>query len=374
MKSKGVQSISIPVAEPELGEEELRNVVQAVKSGWISSKGEFIRRFEEGFARYCGARYGVATSSGTTALHLALTALGIGPGDEVLVPSLTFVATANAVVYTGARPVFIDSHPDYWCMDPDKLEEQITSRTKAIIPVHLYGHPCNMDAVVEIAERHNLYLVEDAAEAHGAEYKRRKVGSFGYIACFSFYGNKIITTGEGGMCLTSDEGLYRKMLVLRDHGATPGRQYWHERIGFNYRMTNLQAAVGVAQLEKLDDFVQRKRRLAGWYNSLLGETEGIRLPVEMRWARNVYWIYSFLVTDGFPLSRDELMARLAEEGIETRPLFWAVHLLPPYRDGRSLPQAERLCQSGISLPSAVTMTQEQVEHVAALIQREACRR
>lgn len=369
MNTAEVKGTGIPVAEPELGEEELANVVQAVKSGWVSSQGKFVRTFEEGFARYAGAKHGIATSNGTVALHLALTALGIGAGDEVLVPSLTFIATANAVVYTGARPVFIDSHPDYWCMDPDKLEEKITSRTRGIIPVHLYGHPCDIDPIMDVARRHDLWVVEDAAEAHGAAYKGRKVGSFGVIACFSFYGNKIITTGEGGMCLTSDDGLYRKMLILRDHGATPGRRYWHDRIGFNYRMTNVQAAIGVAQLAKLERFVERKRKLAQEYGSLLEGLPGIQLPIEMPWAKSVYWMYSLLLDNGFALSAEQLPERLAAEGIETSPLFTPVHLLPPYRDGTSLRQAEQLWRRGVSLPSSVCLTREQVEYIAAAVRR-----
>ena len=242
----------IPIAEPLLEEEELNNVMEAVKSGWISSKGKFIPEFEENFARYCGVKHSVATSNGTVALHLALATLGIKEGDEVIVPTLTFIATANAVRYTGAKPVFVDSNPDYWCIDPEKIEGAITPKTRAIIPVHLYGHPCDMEAIMAVAKKHDLYVIEDAAEAHGAEHKGRKVGSFGDIACFSFYGNKIITTGEGGMCLTDDEILAERMRILRDHGMNPGKRYWHDIVGFNYRMTNMQAAIGVAQLEKID--------------------------------------------------------------------------------------------------------------------------
>jgi perosamine synthetase len=362
-----VRDMRIPVAEPDLGEEELANVVQAVKSGWVSSQGVFVREFEEGFARYCGAKHGVATANGTVALHLALTALGVGAGDEVLVPSLTFIATANAVTYTGARPVFVDSHADYWCMDPGRLEEKITPRTRGIIPVHLYGHPCDMDPIMDVARRHDLWVVEDAAEAHGAEYKGRKVGSLGAIACFSFYGNKIVTTGEGGACLTSDDRLHREMVILRDHGTTPGRRYWHDRIGFNYRMTNLQAAVGVAQLARLDEFVRRKRELARQYSALLEGVPGIRLPLEMPWAKSACWMYSLLLDDDFPLTAEELSRRLAAEWIETSPFFTPVHLLPPYRDGTGLPQAERLWRGGITLPSAVSLTEEQVAYVVAAI-------
>jgi len=357
----------IPIAEPSIGEEELTNVVEAVRSGWISSKGKFIQEFEEKFAHYCGVKYGVATSNGTTALHLALTALGIGAGDEVIVPTLTFVATANTVRYTGAKPRFVDSHPDYWCIDPEKIEEVITSKTKALIPVHLYGHPCDMKPIMAIASRHSLYVIEDAAEAHGAEYKGRKVGSFGDIACFSFYGNKILTTGEGGMCLTNEERLAEKMRILRDHGMSPQRRYWHDIIGFNYRMTNMQAAVGVAQSSKLDEFVKRKRQIAELYNSLLADAKGVSLPPEMPWAKNVYWMYSILIQDDFGIERDELMQRLEQRGVETRPLFYPLHIMPPHKTRGRFPIAEELSEKGVSLPSSVNLTQEEIEYVADIV-------
>ncbi|NQU99168.1 MAG: DegT/DnrJ/EryC1/StrS aminotransferase family protein, partial [Parcubacteria group bacterium] len=242
----------IQVSKPSLGREELNNVMEAIKSSWISSKGKFITEFEENFAEYCGVKYGIATANGTVALHLALKALKISKGDEVIVPDLTFIATANVVTYCNAKPIFIDSNPDYWCIDPEKIEEKITTKTKAIIPVHLYGHPCDMDAITKIAKKYGLYVIEDAAEAHGAGYKGKKVGSFGDISCFSFYGNKIITTGEGGMCLTNNQKLAERMKILRDHGMSPDKRYWYDVIGFNYRMTNIQAAIGVAQLKKID--------------------------------------------------------------------------------------------------------------------------
>ncbi|MFC2003541.1 DegT/DnrJ/EryC1/StrS family aminotransferase [Chloroflexota bacterium] len=357
----------ISIAEPSIGEEELTNVVEAVRSGWISSKGKFIQEFEEKFAHYCGVKYGVATSNGTTALHLALSALEIGAGDEVIVPTLTFVATANAVRYTGAKPRFVDSHPDYWCIDPKKTEDVITSKTKAVIPVHLYGHPCDMDAIMNIAQRYNLYVVEDAAEAHGAEYKGRKVGSFGDIACFSFYGNKILTTGEGGMCLTNEERLAEKMRILRDHGMSPQRRYWHDTIGFNYRMTNMQAAVGVAQSSKLEEFVKRKRQSSGLYNSLLAGVKGVSLPPEMPWAKNVYWMYSILIQDDFGIGRDELMQRLEQRGVETRPLFSPLHIMPPHKTRGRFPIAEELSKKGINLPSSMNLTQEEIEYIADIV-------
>lgn len=360
----------IPIAEPSLGEEELRNVTEAVKSGWVSSKGKFVTEFEEQFARYCGVECGIATSNGTAALHLALAALGIGEGDEVIVPTLTFIATANVARYTGARPVFVDSHPDFWCLDPGKIEEAITPKTKCIIPVHLYGHPCDMDVIIEIARKHRLYVVEDAAEAHGAEYRGKKVGSFGDINCFSFFGNKIITTGEGGMCLTGDQKMSERMRILRDHGMNPGKRYWYDFIGFNYRMTNLQAAVGVAQLTKIDKFINRKREIARWYAEglkNLAEEGLIRLQPEMPWAKNVYWTYSILIEDDFGVPRDDLILNLAENGIESRPFFYPIHTMPPYQNQENIPSAQDISRKGISLPSGVTLKRDEVEYVVSTI-------
>ena len=359
----------IPVAEPHFDEQELANVVQAVKSGWVSSIGPFIPEFEESFARYCGVKYGVATSNGTCALHLALTVLGIEQGDEVIVPSLTFVATANAVRYAQAKPVFVDSDPYYWCLDPDKLEAKITPNTKAIIPVHLYGHPCDMDAVADCARRHNLRVIEDVAQAHGAEYKAKKVGSFGDVACFSFYGNKMITTGEGGMCLTNSPELAERMKLLRDHAMSPTRRYWHDVIGFNYRMTNMQAGIGVAQLGKLEQFIEKKRAIARWYEEGLGELARngfITLQPEMPWAKGTYWMYSILTEDTF-VSRDELAQRMEQAGVETRPFFHPMHTLPPHRSGESLPVCEELSAKGINLPSGVSLTREDVEMIVSNI-------
>jgi len=362
--------LKIPVAEPSIGEEELKLVSEAVKSGWVSSKGKFIEEFEENFAKYIGAKYAIATSNGTSALHLALIALGIDHKHDLIIPTLTFASVANAVIYTGSKPVLIDSHPEYWCIDPEKIENKIGKSTKAIIPVHLYGHPCNIESIMKIAKEHNLYVIEDCAEAHGAQYKGKRVGSFGDIACFSFYGNKIITTGEGGMCLTNDEELADKMRILRDHGMRPERRYWHEIIGFNYRMTNLQAALGVAQLEKIDVFIKRKREIAETYNSLLKDVKGIALPPEMPWAKNVYWLYSILVDEKESgISRDKLMINLAENGFETRRFFYPIHTMPPYKKyaGDDFHVAERLSSCGINLPSGIKLTKEEIEDIAQLI-------
>lgn len=350
----------IAIAEPEIGEEELKNVTEAVKSGWVSSKGPFIEEFEKRFSSYIGMKHGVATSNGTTALHLGLAALGIGRGDKVLVPSLTFIAVANAVTYTGAEPIFIDSDPEYWCIDPSKIEESIDEQTKAIVLVHLYGHPCDMNEVMRIAEDRNIHVIEDCAEAHGAEYKGKKVGSFGIISCFSFYGNKIITTGEGGMCLTNDEGLEEKMRILRDHGMNPYKKYWHDIIGFNYRMTNLQAALGVAQLKKIDLLIARKRQIAMIYKKLLQCLSAVIPAPEMPWAKNVYWMYSILVKEVF---RDKIIKYLDKCGIEARPFFYPIHTLPPYKSSLKLRVAERLSAMGLNLPSGPRLSENQIEEV-----------
>jgi perosamine synthetase len=358
-----------PVAEPEIGEVELKNVVEAVKSGWVSSKGKFIEEFENSFAKYVGVKYGVATSNGTAALHLALAALGVRPHDEVIVPDLTFAATINAVLYVGAKPVIVDIDPTYWCLGPSKLRKAITSRTKAIIPVHLYGHPCDMDAILEVAERQGLYVIEDAAEAHGAEYKGRRVGCFSHIACFSFYGNKIITTGEGGMCLTNDEGVMEKMRILRDHGMNPDKKYWHNIVGFNYRMTNLQAALGVAQLSKIEKFIEKKRRIARLYAEELSSIEGVTLHPEMPWAKCVYWLYSILLNEKVGVTRDQLMEKLAMEGIETRNLFYPLHEMPLYQRYANLSYhaSSAVSRRGLSLPSSVKLNEEDIIYITRKI-------
>ncbi len=365
----------IPVAEPDIGEEELRNVIEAVKSNWVSSKGPFIEEFEADFSRYTDVKYGVSASNGTTALHLALAALKIEPGDEVIVPTLTFVAVSNAVIYMGAKPVLVDSTPDYWCIDPDQITSKITKKTKAIIPVHVYGHPCDLAPIMKIAKDHNLSVIEDCAEAHGAEYNGRKVGSFGDIACFSFYGNKIITTGEGGMCLTNDADLAKRMKILRDHGMNPEKRYWHECVGFNYRMTNMQAALGVAQLKKMDSFINKKRAIAKLYNSLLDGVAGVTLHPEMPWAKNVYWLYSVLInSERYGKTRDNLIKELARNDVETRPFFYPTHVMPPYikyAKNCCFPVADNLSSTGINLPSGVKLTENDIAKVSELIHKLA---
>ena len=368
--------VRLPVASPLLGERELQYATECVLSGWVSSAGPFVGRFEETFAAFCGARHAISASNGTTALHLALLGLGIGAGDEVIVPSLTFISTANAVTYTGARPVPVDSDPDTWCIDPEAAAAAIGPATRAIMPVHLYGHPADMSAIADLAARHGLAVVEDAAEAHGARYRGQAVGSIGDVGVFSFYGNKIVTTGEGGMLVTDDDELAARIRMLRDHGTDPARRYWHPVVGYNYRLTNLQAAIGVAQMERVDEIIAAKQRAARLYDEGLGAVPGITLPPRAPWAENVFWLYSILVdSEAFGRPRDELIAALDRIGIETRPLFPPVHTQPPYAQGVELPVAERLAATGLSLPSAASLSEGEiarvVEAVAALAAPQA---
>lgn len=359
--------ISIPVAEPLLSGNELAYVTDCLQSGWISSLGKYVRDFEEGFAHYCGCRYGVATFNGTVAIHLLAAALGFGPGDEVIMPGLTFVATANAIRYTGATPVFVDSEAETWNIDPNRVAEAITPRTKAIMVVHLYGHPADMDSLRAVADAHGLFLFEDAAEAHGACYKGQRVGALSDAAIFSFYGNKIITTGEGGIIVTNNQAWAERAFFLENQGRYASNPYWHPEIAYNYRMTNIQAAIGLAQLERIEELVAIRRRNAAHYNRRLAGVPGLSLPPEAKWAENVYWMYSVLVEEAFGLDRDTLRLKLRDAGIETRPFFYPVHTLPMYQTGQSLPVAEALARRGINLPSGATLTPEQIDYICDVI-------
>jgi perosamine synthetase len=360
--------LRLPVAAPALGERELQYVTECILTNWISSSGKFVTQFEELFATFCDVRYAIATSSGTTALHLALLAAGVGPGDEVIVPTLSFIATANAVTYTGAKPVFVDSEPETWNIDPQQVAAAITPRTRAIVPVHLYGHPANMDPLLELAECHNLFVIEDAAEAHGARYKGKRVGGIGHLAIFSFFGNKIVTTGEGGMVTTNRADLADRVRLLRDHGMSKEQRYWHPTLGYNYRLTNLQAAVGVAQMERIDTILADRRRIAHSYTDSLQHIPGVTLPPHTEWADNVCWLYSILIeSEIFGRTRDELMLQLKENNIETRPLFPPIHTQPVYNTGQYLPVSQHLAMNGLSLPSASGMQLEDIERVVKTI-------
>jgi perosamine synthetase len=362
----------IPIAEPSLGEREAELVADAVRSGWVSSIGEYVTTFEEGLASRCGVAHAIATSNGTTALHLALAVAGVGPEDEVVVPSLTFVATAAAVRYVGASPVFAESDPAHWCVDPGDVANRITSHTRALLPVDLYGHPADMDALAEIAAEHELVMVEDAAEALGARYRGRPAGGLGLLGVLSFYGNKLITTGEGGAVLTDDPALAERARLLRDHAMDPDRRYWHGEIGFNYRITNMQAALGVAQLERLDEFLERKRQIAAAYQVGLQDLPGVTLQEEADWASSAWWMTTLRI-DSSRVHRDELATRLRAAGVDSRPTFVPLHLLPHLRQEGTLPVAEAIGSEGLSLPSSTSLTDAELDHVIASVRAAVTR-
>ncbi len=359
----------ISVSEPFLGKEELKNIIDCVKSGWISSKGDYIKRFEAEFAGFCNLRYGVSTTSGTTALHLALISLGLKKGDEVIIPVFTMVATAFAVLYTGARPVFIDCENRTWNIDTSKIGEAITPKTKAIIPVHIYGHPVDMKPVLKLADKHNLFVVEDAAEAHGAEYNGKRCGSLGDVGCFSFYANKIITTGEGGMVVTNDKKLAEKARLLKDFAHSPKKRFLHTQLAYNYKMTNMQAAIGMAQLRKIDMLLERKRKIAALYHRYLKDIEGLRLPIEENWAKSVYWMYGVLIKDDFGISRDNLKAQLLKEGVETRDFFVPMNRQPAIKKlasadkKRKYPVADYISRRGLYLPTGLTLREADILYI-----------
>jgi perosamine synthetase len=357
----------IPVFAPWLSENVRRYVLDCVDSGWISSLGQYVGRFERDFAAFCEASHAVATSNGTTALHLCLAALDIGPADEVLVPNLTFVSTANVVRFTGATPVLVDSEPRTWNMDPVDARRKITPRTRAIIPVHLYGHPVDLDPLVALAAEHGLDIVEDAAEAHGARYKGRRVGALGRIGAFSFYGNKILTTGEGGMVVTNDPKLPERATFLRDHAMDPRRRYYHPEIGFNYRMTNIQAAIGCAQLEQVDAILARRKVIADAYETGLAGIPGLTPPPAEPWAESVHWMYSVLVEPEFQTSRDAVIAGLRARGVDSRPFFVPLHQMPPYRLDAPFPVSTSLSGRGINLPSGTGLSLEEIATVCAAL-------
>ncbi|RYV51348.1 DegT/DnrJ/EryC1/StrS family aminotransferase [Pengzhenrongella frigida] len=354
----------IHIASPELSGNEKLYVNECLDSTWISSSGRFITDFERAFADACGAKHAIATNNGTTALHLVLAALGIGPGDEVVVPVLTYIATANAVRYCGAEPVFVDVEPDTMNMDPRLFEAAITPRTRAVIPVDLYGHPADMVAIAAIAELHGIAVIEDSAEAHGAEINGGRVGSFGLATAFSFFGNKILTTGEGGAVTTNDAALASRMRLLRGQGMDLERRYWFTDVGYNYRMTNIAAAIGLAQLERFDESLARRDQIAKQYDALLSGNARLALPESRPEVRRVNWLYTVTVEGLSADERDQLIVDLASEGIETRPVFHPLHHLPPYlQPDASFPVAERLGASGISLPTHLGLSENDIATV-----------
>ncbi len=355
----------IPIYQPSLLGKEKEYVNDCLDSSWISSKGKYINQFETAFAGFVGVKYAASVCNGTVAIHLALIALGIGPGDEVIVPTLTYIASVNAISYTGAKPVFVDSLPDTWQMDPEDVRKKISDKTKAIMVVHLYGHPCNMNILCKIADDHGLFVVEDCAEAIGSRYKDKHVGTFGNISAFSFFGNKTITTGEGGMVVSNDEALYQKSVHFKGQGLVKNRQYWHDVIGYNYRMTNIEAAIGLAQLEQVDGFLTRKQEIADRYASSFERT-CIQFHKNDKDVYHSYWMCSILVSEA--TDRDKLRIHMETAGIETRPLFFPVHTMPMYTsNSQSYPIAEDLGMRGINLPSYPDLTNSDVDRVVRVV-------
>ena len=377
----------IPVNEPVIGEKEMAYVNACLRTGWISSAGRFIEEFERKWADYCGRKFGIAVSNGTAALQAAAGCIGIGPGDKVLMPSFTIVSCAQAVVYAGGVPVLVDCDPNTWCMDVDQAREKVEAemaggdgRLKAILPVHIYGHPVDMDPVLEIAAKYNLKVIEDAAEVHGAEYLTgrdtsapawKRCGGLGDVSVFSFYANKLITTGEGGMLLTDDPVYAEKARNLRNLCFQP-RRFYHTELGYNFRMTNLQAAIGLGQMERMEEIIAKKRWMGRAYTNRLRNTEGIQIPCEEPWARQVYWMYGLVLDKNTGFDAASFAAKLKMHGVETRPFFLGMHEQPVFRDmglfaGEKYPATERIARQGLYLPSGLTITEDQIERVVRAV-------
>ncbi|RTE51720.1 DegT/DnrJ/EryC1/StrS family aminotransferase [Arenibacter aquaticus] len=359
----------IPISQPSITQKEIDYVTDAVTSTWISSLGKYIDRFEAEFADFCQSRYAICVSNGTVAIQLALAAYDIGKGDEVIMPNLSFVATANATLHSGAKPVFADVDPVNLCIDPTKIEHLITPNTKAIMPVHLYGHPAQMEAILEVAGKHNLLVIEDAAEAHGATVNGRPVGSLGNCATFSFYGNKNITTGEGGMITTNDEDFYNKCKYLRDHAMSKEKRYWHTAPGFNFRMTNIQAAIGCAQLERVGDFMAKRQLIFSWYKKHLGEINKVSLNKTNDWATNAYWLICLEHKDWTATDRDQFMTDLKKHGVDSRPYFYPMSQMPYINEKVDTPVSDMVSQRGINLPTFFDLEESQVKFICDVLKQ-----
>ena len=362
----------ILVNEPVLGENETRYVMDCLRTGWISSAGTYIEKFEQEWAKYCGMRHGIAVSNGTAALQIAVGCLQLEPGDEVIMPSFTIISCIQAITLNKLTPVLVDCEPDTWCMDVAQLEAKITSRTKAIMPVHIYGHPVDMDPILELAKLHGLKIIEDAAQVHGGEYKGRKCGGMGDISCFSFFANKIITTGEGGMLLTNDDAYADRARRLRNLCFEPGRRFVHKELGFNYRLTNMQAAIGLAQVEKIDSLVKRKIEIGQYYLTALKDVPGIQLPVEREWAKNVYWMFGLILDESTGETAESFIKKLRDEGIESRPYFLGMHDQPVFKlkgmfKGELYPVTARIARQGFYIPTGLNLTREMQGQVVKVL-------
>jgi len=364
---------TIPVNEPRLDGNEKKYLNECIETGWISSEGPFVKQFEQQFAARVGRKYGIAVSNGSAALDAAVAALEIGKEDEVILPTFTIISCAAAIVRAGAVPVLVDCHPHTWNMNVDQIEAKITPRTKAIMVVHIYGLPVDIEPVLNLAEKYGVQIIEDAAEMHGQTYKARPCGSFGTLSTFSFYPNKHITTGEGGMIVTDDEQLAERCYSLRNLCFQPQNRFVHEELGWNFRLSNLQAALGVAQLERLDEFVERKRHIGQLYTKLLSDIPGLQLPLpQTNYATNIYWVYGIVLNDDLPFDAKEAMRRLGEQKIGTRPFFWPMHEQPVFQKmglfkDELYPVAEKIARRGFYLPSGLALIEEQVKRVVQAV-------
>lgn len=372
----------IPVNEPLLTEKDCENVLECVRSGWISSAGKFVDRFEQEWARYCGVKHGIAVSNGTTALQVAVEAVQVGPGDEVIMPSFTIISCAMAVVKAGGLPVLVDCDEQTFCMRPEQVASRITPRTKAIMVVHMYGHPVDADPILELAARHGLVVIEDAAEVHGARYlsnrhgaapRWRQCGSLGHVSTFSFFANKLITTGEGGMVLTDDEQLASRCRSLRNLCFRQDRRFLHDSLGYNFRLTNMQAAVGLDQIRRIESIVERKRAIAAQYTQRLKRFGQLRLPMERSWARSVFWVYGLVLGSDVSFDADALARKLKELQVETRPFFLGMHEQPVFLNGglfggERYPVTELIARRGLYLPSGLGLRSEQLEAVCVAVE------
>lgn len=360
----------IPVNEPLLTGNEEKYLVECIRTGWISSEGPFVKQFEEKFAVKMGRKYGITVSNGSVALDTAIIAMGIKAGDEVIMPTFTIICCASAITRVGATPVLVDADPITWNMDVSQIEAKITPKTTAIMVVHIYGIPVDMDKVMELAKKYNLKIIEDAAEEHGQHYNGKPIGSFGDISCFSFYSNKHITTGEGGMIATDDLQLAEKCRSLRNLCFKPERRFVHDELGYNYRMTNIQAALGVAQLERMDEFVKKKRRIGEIYNKLLADVKGIQLNLpKTSYAENIYWVYAIVLKDEIPFDAAEAIKRLEKVGVGARPFFWCMHEQPVFRrmglfKNEKYPVGENIARRGFYIPCGLGITEKQIEIAA----------
>jgi perosamine synthetase len=372
----------IPVNEPLIGDKEIEYVQDCLRTGWISSAGKYLEQFEQAWAEYCGMQYGIAVSNGTTALHVAIACLDLQPGDEVILPTFTIISCAQAVTYNGAVPVLVDSDPRTWCMDVNQVADKITPRTRAIMPVHIYGHPVDMDPIRSLAKQHGLIVIEDAAEAHGAQYLSNRgqpnqawhrCGGLSDISVFSFYANKLVTTGEGGMVLTNDPVIAEKVRGLRNLCFRPERRFYHTQLGYNFRLTNLQAAIGLAQVERMPETVAKKRWIGESYTNRLKRFSKVQLPVEEPWARQVYWMYGMVLDEITGFSAADFARKMFEKGIETRPFFLGMHEQPVFTEqglfkGEVYPVAERIARQGLYLPSGLTLTESQLNQVCQAVE------